>query len=414
MADDAAQATRIVTRGTLAELRAYYGTHGATLARAETLVSYAVQRRDQKEIMAIVRFLVETVGLSHDYPDENSLRQTPLFFAARHGLADVSSYLLERQASANASDGNAQTPLFYAARYGHVPCVRLLLEARGDKHSRDVNGQTAAFYAARDARSECMQILLEGADRAVANACDCWGRTALFYVADDTCSRQLLEKNCGPNVRDLNEQSALFFAARNGHEGAVSVMIEWRAEVDIRDRNRQTPLFYAADAGHVGTCRLLIEKNADPHSKDVMGQTPTLVATGARDSKRADSEIRDFFRSFTNGGRARKAPKSTPAPKKKVTGAAAAAVAKRQRTEEGICEAPVAATPSTTGKLGGSPRAVRRRYCIVFDDPRNPGTAEIPFETKEYEEALRGLAGNCPWLRLDLWPPDAPLTKGPV
>ena len=59
------------------------------------------------------------------------MQQTPLIHAAKVGLAEICSVLLENGADQTIKDWSGQTPLHYAARNGHVEVVRMLSQFPG-------------------------------------------------------------------------------------------------------------------------------------------------------------------------------------------------------------------------------------------------------------------------------------------
>jgi ankyrin repeat domain-containing protein 50 len=113
------------------------------------------------------------------------------------------------------------------------------------------------------------------------------------YFGLETVVKLLLEKDgVDLNLRDdTYERSALSWAAKNGHEAVVKLLLNKRAKVDLKaivklglkkgakvdstDKNSQTPLSYAAANGHEAVVKLLLEKGASLKSKDKdYGRTP--------------------------------------------------------------------------------------------------------------------------------------------
>jgi ankyrin repeat protein len=84
----------------------------------------------------------------------------------------------------------------------------------------------------------------------------------------------LLKNRHNPDVKDTNGQTPLSWAAENGHEAVVKLLLEKGAELESKDifgRTRgRTPLSLAAEKGHKSVMKLLLEKIAE---LDIFGRT---------------------------------------------------------------------------------------------------------------------------------------------
>jgi ankyrin repeat protein len=63
-------------------------------------------------------------------------------------------------------------------------------------------------------------------------------------------------------TRSDNGRTALSYAAENGHESVVKLLLEKGAELETRFDNGRTALSYAAWNGHEAVANLLLEKRA--------------------------------------------------------------------------------------------------------------------------------------------------------
>jgi hypothetical protein len=103
----------------------------------------------------------------------------------------------------------------------------------------------------------------------------------LLYAAkngSEAMVRLLLE--CGAEADPKADfcRTPLFFAAENGHEAVVKLLLEYGAEVNFKDNNGQTPLLFAAGNGHEAVVRLLLEYGTEADFKDNFGRTPLSFA----------------------------------------------------------------------------------------------------------------------------------------
>ena len=91
----------------------------------------------------------------------------------------------------------------------------------------------------------------------------------------------LIEMECYDiNEGDSSGGGPLAWAARNGHEGVVKILLgQGEINPDKPDNEGRTPLFYAASYGHVGVVKLLLgREEVNPDKRDNCGQTPLSYA----------------------------------------------------------------------------------------------------------------------------------------
>ena len=78
----------------------------------------------------MIKVLIE---LGVDSKKEDTLKQTPLFYACRQGNAAAIEYFItEGGDNVNRQDMYGQTPIYYACREGHVKTVQQLVELGGE------------------------------------------------------------------------------------------------------------------------------------------------------------------------------------------------------------------------------------------------------------------------------------------
>ena len=147
-------------------------------------------------------------------------------------------------------------------------------------------------------------------DRWDVNQRDSAGMTPLIWAArygnDEVVKLLLRKKHIQPDQQDANyERTALSWAAGNGHEGVVRLFLEpqfvnpgsvgrrWGKAARVVDhflggryvnpdsssKHSRTPLSWAAENGHEGIVKLLLER------KDVNPDTPDTVYDRTSDRK---------------------------------------------------------------------------------------------------------------------------------
>ena len=87
----------------------------------------------------------------------------------------------------------------------------------------------------------------------------------------------LIEMECYDiNEGDFSGCGPIAWAARNGHEGVVKILLEQREiSPDKPNNDGRTPLLYAACGGHEGVVKILLgREEVDPDGPDIWDQTP--------------------------------------------------------------------------------------------------------------------------------------------
>ena len=115
---------------------------------------------------------------------------------------------------------------------------------------------------------------------------------------EDELKQEEKKKAASRNARDENRPqplryaelvgthgglTALLLAARDGHEGAATALLDGGADVNQRaEGHRTTPLLMAALNGHYDLGLELLARGADPNLKNVSGGAPLYAAINAR------------------------------------------------------------------------------------------------------------------------------------
>jgi len=139
--------------------------------------------------------------------------------------------------------------------------------------------QTCLFHAIQDEDEsrgdQLLELLLtEGAD---AKYKDVLNQTAVFYAARFGHERQLqmlLNAGASPNDKDTYGQTPIYYAAREGFHNILKRLIAAGADVNAPDNLGQTALFYAAREGRMESTRVLVENGANLNQCDRNKFTP--------------------------------------------------------------------------------------------------------------------------------------------
>ncbi|KAG7402819.1 Ankyrin repeat domain-containing protein 50 [Fusarium oxysporum f. sp. rapae] len=121
--------------------------------------------------------------------------------------------------------------------------------------------------------------ILERADQAGINidGKDASGRTPLWWAAaqgNEAIVRLLLDRGAHIEAADDDGWTPLLRAAENGHETIVQLLLDRDAYIEAVDKDGRTPLWRAAARGHETVVRLLLDKGAHTEAADKDGRTP--------------------------------------------------------------------------------------------------------------------------------------------
>ena len=231
----------------------------AWLLAATSLVGAAeAPLADAAEVMDrdVVRSLLqERVDVNAPQADG----MTALHWAARHDDLETARLLTEAGADANAPNRYGVTPLTLACTNGNHALVELLLVAGADPNTTLPGGETALMTAARTGRLGPVKALLaRGAD--VHAAVEGMGRR------DGAGASAFIARLDDPNIFDFEktaEQTALVWAAAEGHAEVVEELIKAGAEFRTPLASGFTPLLFAVREGHIEVVRTLVKAGAD-------------------------------------------------------------------------------------------------------------------------------------------------------
>ncbi|MEI7831838.1 MAG: ankyrin repeat domain-containing protein [bacterium] len=227
---------------------------------------------------------------------QNRINITPFTIAAGEGLTPFHLLLAENGADVNGSYANGNTQLIYAVKQRNLPVVKYLLahgalpdiknkddfyalrnaifikdtdvrivdallDAGADPNIIDGNGWTsldaAAWYGQEDV---VVKLLAHKANPNSAmrrekltplHSAIIIGSAAPATLKGDglTMARELIAKGADVNAKDINGDTPLHFAVRQGGAKAVDFLIANKADVNARNNNNESPLRLAVAWG---------------------------------------------------------------------------------------------------------------------------------------------------------------------
>ncbi|QQC64705.1 ankyrin repeat domain-containing protein [Paraburkholderia ginsengisoli] len=162
--------------------------------------------------------------------------------------------------------------LIKSVKFDDVDGVNKLLAKGMDPNSVDNQGIPLLVIAAREKSDKAGAALLANPKTNIEIE-DKAGENAMMMAAlagDLNFVNLLIAKDAEVNKKGW---APLHYAAANGHDDIVKVLLDHSAYVDAGSPNGTTPLMMAARGGHVSTVKLLLDNGADLTVKNQIGMT---------------------------------------------------------------------------------------------------------------------------------------------
>ena len=187
-------------------------------------------------------------------------------------------------------------PLADAARDGDTATVRVLLQQGVDVNAQEPDGSTALHWAAHRGDAAAVELLLgAGARAGLANR---YGVTPLSLAAaggNAAVVERLLRAGADPNAALPGGETVVMTASHAGRTAVVQALLVHGADVDAREDTRnQTALMWAAAEGHADVVRVLIQARADVRAVSRGPLSPEGITDGESINKRVAPRV-DVF-----------------------------------------------------------------------------------------------------------------------
>ena len=192
---------------------------------------------------------------------------TLLHRAAHAGDAAAVAELLDADGEADAATRHGVTPLALASAGGHDAVVEALLAAGADANRASPEGETPLMAAARTGVVESVEALLRHGAAAGVDAREGWrGQTALMWAAAEghaAVVAPLVAAGAAVDARSDGGFTPLAFAVRAGHGAAVEALLAAGAAVDLALPDGTSPLHLAVINARYDVAMQLLEHGAD-------------------------------------------------------------------------------------------------------------------------------------------------------
>ncbi len=224
---------------------------------------------------------------------------TALHWASRYDDVVLAEALLEAGADPQARNRYEVTPLRLAATNGSARMISLLLDAGADANEVGIEGETVLMTAARTGNVDAVEVLLDRG--ALVDQTEGWlDQTALMWAASEghpEVLKVLIEHEADVNaisaIREWERQntaeprakwlprgglSPLYFAARDGCLDCIDVLVDAGADVNFTDLEGVSPMVAAIANGYYDVAARLVQLGADVNLADSTGRTPLYAA----------------------------------------------------------------------------------------------------------------------------------------
>jgi ankyrin repeat protein len=253
-------------------------------------VSDAAERQDWVRVRALVK---QHAGVNIAQADG----MTALHWAAYYDDVAMVRLLLSAGASAKSANRYGVTPLSLACTNGNAAIAEALVTAGADPNLASPGGETPLMTAARTGSGAVVKLLLAKGARIDAHD-DRRNQTALMWAAAEghaAIVQDFVEAGADFRLRTPSGFNALLFAVREGRTDTVRVLLRAGADVNepipVEGRRRgyggalpragATPLLIAVTNAHYELASVLLDAGANPNA-DLPGYTVLHAITAVR------------------------------------------------------------------------------------------------------------------------------------
>ncbi len=247
---------------------------------------------------------------SADVNHADNIGTTALMLAAHHDYIEIVNMLLEHGANVNDVHKFGFTALLAAACSKHTEMLIRMLVRYGANIPSTLSAQDrdSITQAIRNSGVSLLALAIITRDREsitrLLSSCAIgaryeFGMTVLHWAVTQNYEALvedlLANYNLNLNVQDEDGNAPLHYAARNGNDVALQVLIAHSASINAVDNDGNTALHLAIRQGHAGAVQALIAAGADHIIRNTRNQTPLELAYEYRNDAIIDMLNREII-----------------------------------------------------------------------------------------------------------------------
>jgi ankyrin repeat protein len=196
-----------------------------------------------------------------------------LIDAIKNGDAKTAAALLKQRVDVNATEPDGTTALHWAVEHDKVDLAKMLIAAGANVMVTNDYGISPLTLACTNASAPMVDVLLKaGAD---ANTIFSEGETAIMTASrtgNVEVVRLLLNAGANPDAKEPNKgQTAMMWAAVEGHASAVKALVEHEADFKAKATGGYDAMMYAVREGRTDVVKALLDAGVNVNEKTPEG-----------------------------------------------------------------------------------------------------------------------------------------------
>ncbi|CAL1528394.1 unnamed protein product [Lymnaea stagnalis] len=271
---------------------------GGTFSKDTNTTATTSLCADQNTNLETASLLLEH-GSNRTGKKDNSLRRLNL--VTQHGQNDITQTTTDSIAIVEDPAITGTNSLMIASLNGNTETVKNLIHQGADVNKSNKEGFTALMFASQNGHTEIAEMLIKGIAStthtkikkhtklkyaeihgAAVNDKNAYGNSALMFAAMNGHSQTvatLIKYGANIKEKDDNGLTALMLASLSGHTETVKTLLNHKANIKKKNKDGLTSLMFASQNGRTATVKELISRGADVNEKNKRGVTALMVAS---------------------------------------------------------------------------------------------------------------------------------------